>query len=112
LKLIHETVVHPTFGTGKIVSIDESRVDIWFTEPTGQKAFVYPDAFGQHLHMSDPDAQSFVLAEYAKKKQEHLAVEKQRVEQLRREEADRAEKIAAKGLRKAATKKGSPSTKK
>ncbi|MCD9024681.1 hypothetical protein [Cohnella silvisoli] len=111
MKLINKKVLHTTFGIGKIVNIDRDRMDIHFMELIGQKSFVYPDAFEKYLCMSDSDAQIFVLAECTKK-QEQIKVEKQRVEQLRREEEERvkASKVVGKG--KATTKKRSPSSKK
>lgn len=49
--MIGKHVIHKTFGTGIITSINKSHINVSF--PIGEKCFVYPDAFQGFLKMAD-----------------------------------------------------------
>lgn len=53
MELKNAQVVHKTFGEGRIVQLDGSYVDVCF--PCGNKRFVFPDAFGTFLKLTDPE---------------------------------------------------------
>ena len=52
--LIGKTVGHARFGDGVISRIDGRQMTVRFE--TGEKHFVYPDAFSGYLALRDPDA--------------------------------------------------------
>ncbi|WP_068497816.1 hypothetical protein [Paenibacillus kribbensis] len=105
MNLISKEVTHITFGTGRIIFMTEKRLDVHFAESIGPKAFVYPDAFGSYLQMNDSNAQAFVFEEYMKKK-EQIEAEKQKLEQLCKEnEEERVRAATVKAARTTAKKK-------
>ncbi len=81
MQLYSKQVMHKIFGEGKIVQHDDSYVQVEF--PVGVKKFVFPDAFGPFLTLSDQGAADFVKKIAQKKKIK------------RREERERAQKLQA-----------------
>ena len=51
MNLINKKVIHKRFGTGSIVKQNDSSVEINFE--SGNKKFVYPDVFANHLKLDD-----------------------------------------------------------
>jgi len=54
MNLIDQKVTHRRFGTGNIVHMSDSRVEIAFGEEN--KRFIFPDVFGEHLVLKDQEA--------------------------------------------------------
>ncbi|MDD3269043.1 MAG: hypothetical protein PHX14_06955 [Syntrophomonadaceae bacterium] len=67
MDLKSELVAHPVFGTGRVISHDGKRISIQFSEETGEKCFVYPDAFEKYLKMDNPVAAQKVLTDLTAK---------------------------------------------
>lgn len=117
MDLINKQVMHHTFGTGRIVSVEDGRIVIRFAEGDEQRKFCYPSSFEQYLEMCDKEAQEFVSNDLQKlfDKIESERIERaQRLvdeEKLREEEKKAAKKTKAKATakktaeKKAATKK-------
>lgn len=73
MNLINEQVEHESFGTGRIVKSDDSYIEIEFS--TGNKKFVFPDAFAKHLKLADKNIENEVVKLLKVKKQELLEEE-------------------------------------
>ena len=54
MDLTNKQVLHKSFGKGNIVDCDDSYMVIHFS--SGNKKFVYPDAFGEYLKLLDKKA--------------------------------------------------------
>lgn len=58
IELIKATVIHKTFGTGRIKEVENGHVVVSFgegdTSEPNEKKFVYPDAFKKFLKIEDP----------------------------------------------------------
>jgi hypothetical protein len=94
--IIGEQVTHCTFGTGEITERDNGRITVVFAAGVGPKMFMYPEAFGQYLHMDKPKAQHAVLQELELKRQQ-ARDEQALQEQLFKEKAEqKAVKAAGK----------------
>ncbi|WP_172253302.1 hypothetical protein [Saccharibacillus deserti] len=106
----NEKVTHASFGAGKVTGNGEGKISVKFAEETGEKTFMYPEAFEHYLTMSDPSKQERMGVE-VREKQEQIAEGKRVVEQERVDKIERlaAEKVAA---RKKPTRKKAASTKK
>ncbi|NUU74332.1 hypothetical protein [Paenibacillus xylanilyticus] len=102
MELISQKVMHVRFGEGCVVSKTENRIGIHFSDPIGQKVFIFPDAFVQYLWMHDPNVQEYVISQYYQKQKE-IEAEKQRNLQLQKEEEEREAATAA--ARKTASRK-------
>ncbi|UNK19377.1 hypothetical protein MNQ98_04910 [Paenibacillus sp. N3/727] len=115
MELISQKVTHIRFGEGCVVSKTENRIGIHFSDPIGQKLFIFPDAFVQYLRMHDPKAQEYVINQYYRNQKE-MEAEKQRKLHLQREEEEReaaadAARITA-NRKKAASKRRTSGNKK
>jgi hypothetical protein len=86
MNVIDEQVIHSKFGVGQVLSNDDGRIIVLFSDDLGQKVFLYPEAFGHYLKMCNPIIQDIVYAEL-KLKQDQVAAEKKRKGQLLKEEA-------------------------
>lgn len=126
--LIGELVAHPVYGTGKVISQDDRRITIQFSEETGIKRFIYPDAFEKYLNMYNPEAAQNVLADLLAKTEQikeqkrkadefvQRAIEKlelsaqERKQQRKEEEAERkaTEKLVAIAQKRKRTPKTKP----
>lgn len=60
MDLMGQTVQHTTFGTGRVVLIDNGHMVIQFAENIGEKNFLYPEAFQHFMKMSASAAQDIV----------------------------------------------------
>ncbi|GGO00903.1 hypothetical protein [Saccharibacillus kuerlensis] len=110
MNLNDEQVEHASFGTGKVIGSGDGRINVRFTEEVGEKSFLYPEAFDQHLKMSDPQKQE-QMGEEVRQKKILMAEEKRAEEQKREEEEVRlAEEKAA--ARKPARRKSTTTKKK
>ncbi|NGZ77290.1 hypothetical protein [Saccharibacillus alkalitolerans] len=107
MNLIDEQVEHASFGAGKVIGAGEGRISVRFADGVGEKAFLYPEAFDQHLKLQDPKKQQNIGEEVRQKK--ITVAEEKRVEEQKRvdEEVRLAEEKAAakKPARKKAAKK-------
>jgi len=54
MNLINKQVTHKSFGKGKIINQTDSSVEINY--PSGNKQFIFPDAFGTYLKLVDQNA--------------------------------------------------------
>jgi hypothetical protein len=81
MNLIKKEVTHRVYGQGNVVDLSDGFVEVQFG--TGNKKFVFPDAFGTHLILKDQDASNFIN----KIKEEHEM-------ELRLEEERKAEERA------------------
>ena len=77
---------HKTFGSGVITAFTESIITISFSE--GEKKFIYPDAFKEHLVLKDKKMQAYITAQIAEKKAE---INRQR--QIEQSEQERRKKL-------------------
>lgn len=87
MNLINKQVTHKSFGKGSVVKHTDSRIEINFA--SGNKKFLFPDAFGRYLTLTDQKAADSVKKMIQKKQrermQEELKMEKER-EQQRKEQ--------------------------
>ena len=58
--LLNKQVTHKTFKRGKITSLHDQTVKVFFEGGVGEKTFVFPDAFGSFLKFTDPTLQERV----------------------------------------------------
>lgn len=86
MDLINKQVIHKVFGKGSVVEYNGSYVIIKF--PLGNKNFIFPDAFGGFLTLTDQRTAALVekLVKERKEeyKQEELRIKKQRALQEER----------------------------
>lgn len=61
MNIVNELIQHITFGEGSVISYENGRLSIRFSEQYGIKQFIYPDAFEKFLKMCDPDLELSVL---------------------------------------------------
>ena len=87
MDLIDKGITHKVFGEGTIIDQDESFITIEFENDT--KKFVYPDAFGSYIKLSDEKLESSLKEILMQKKKEKEELEI-RIEEERRQEADEA----------------------
>lgn len=74
MDLINKQVTHKVFGLGKVIEQNDSYIDIDFAD--GKKSFVFPDAFGSFLQLTDKDTNAVIQSmvkekEAIKKKKEN-----------------------------------------
>lgn len=87
MNILNEQIQHIAFGEGKVISYENGRISIQFSEQYGIKQFIYPDAFEEYLKMCNPDFQLSVL-ENLHDKRARIEAERLRIQQ-EQEEADR-----------------------
>ena len=63
MNICGETVLHKTFGQGKIVDFTNPYVTVMFENPKAKKVFVYPSAFGRFLVLSNKEFQRQIEAD-------------------------------------------------
>ncbi len=82
MNLINKEVMHKHFGKGNIVELSDSCIEIQFA--SGNKRFVFPDAFGTYLTLIDKRAASSVkklkAAREEELKKEELLLEQEKIE--------------------------------
>lgn len=76
MNLIDQKVKHRHFGTGNIVHMSDSRVEIAFGDEN--KRFIFPDVFGEHLVLKDQDAARSLSKIIKQKESERQARESKR----------------------------------
>lgn len=93
MDLTNKKVVHKSFGKGKIVECDDSYMLIEFE--TGDKKFVYPDAFDGYLELVEKKAadsiDKILQVQEKERKIEEEKIEKEKAQEL--EEQQRQERI-------------------
>ncbi|MGO1468748.1 MAG: hypothetical protein ACTHW2_01865 [Tissierella sp.] len=68
MDLVDREVIHETFGKGNVVDYDDSYIQINFK--SGEKKFVFPDVFIEHIEFVDKKATNVIEKEIEKKKEE------------------------------------------
>ncbi len=81
-----QAVSHRTFGRGVITALSESTVTVRFD--TGEKRFLYPDAFRQHLVLKDDG-----IRENVRIKMEERRIAEERRRKLQQAEQERRRKL-------------------
>lgn len=82
MDLINKQVEHKVFGKGTVVKYDDLYVVINFSsESSGNKKFVFPDAFGTYLTLTDQKAAGLVKKMVQEKKEEYK-IEKLKLKKL------------------------------
>ncbi|MCM3086975.1 malate synthase [Bhargavaea ginsengi] len=80
MNLLNKKVTHERFGTGKVVNLDDSRIEVDFG--TESKKFIFPDVFGKHLVLHDEStAQSLkemIEEKESERKEEELQKEEEK----------------------------------
>ena len=103
MKIINKEVKHARFGEGEVVSQEEQRISVKFSEQYGTKQFVYPDAFGKYLKLDDAKLEKAIMEELHSK-QGQIKVEKVRI-QKQYEEIKANEKLKLEVEKKKTTRK-------
>ncbi len=85
VELIKAQVEHKAFGLGKVTGLTNGVLSVRFPDPYGEKKFMYPAAFANHLTLCDP-ALTADMEEVLAQHHQLIAQEQDRV--------DRAERIA------------------
>lgn len=82
-------VTHKSFGNGRVVSISDDYIEISFT--SGNKKFVFPDAFGSYLSLIDQSvAEKVKVLKGIREKERRLdEIEEAKERALQREERER-----------------------
>lgn len=90
MDLVNKQVEHRVFGQGRVVKCSDSYVKINF--PSGNKKFVFPDAFEKYLTLCDEKTANIVnqMAQTKKKQKEELKLKKlKKFEALQKEKRQR-----------------------
>ncbi len=74
MKLVNQQVTHETYGTGTVIEVTDSWIEVNFE--SGNKKFLYPDALGKYLFLVDRE-----VAEQVKEVKQELE-EERRAEEL------------------------------
>ena len=93
MNLINKKVTHERFGTGNIVGLNDSIIEIHFASES--KKFVFPDVFIEHLKLDDKSAASSLEKVIEKKVMEQKEKEWKKEEEkklLRKEQQLRIER--------------------
>lgn len=85
MDLVHAIVLHQAFGQGEITQQNGEMICVSFSDPHGEKKFVFPGAFQGHLTLMDDALLSQMNA---------LLLEKNQRETAAQVRADRSERIA------------------
>lgn len=85
IQLINKQVEHSTYGTGTVLTHSADRITVRFAGVTGEKGFLYPDAFGQYLSSTDPAVQQHIQDEM------QIRAAQAEADKLRREQERQAE---------------------
>lgn len=68
MDLVNKKVIHETFGEGNVVNYNDSYIKINFE--SGDKRFVFPDAFGKYITLIDQGAATLVRKKIQKREEE------------------------------------------
>lgn len=89
MNLANKEVIHETFGTGNVVNYSDHYITINFK--SGDKKFVFPDAFKKYVMFIDKSATNLVKKKIKKKeeerKKEALILKKERALEQERQQA-------------------------
>lgn len=93
MNLISEEITHKVFGEGNVVAQDGSIITIDFNNDT--KKFVYPDAFGKFITLTDKKAAKTLQKIISEREIKEQALEKKREEKRAQQalERQRMEKL-------------------
>ena len=80
MDLVNKQVTHKIFGKGRVVEYNDLYIQIDF--PSGNKKFVFPDAFGTYLTLIDQRAANFV-GKMVQKRNKEREEEEQRFNKLK-----------------------------
>lgn len=87
MDLVNKQVTHESFGKGNVVKCSDSYIKIDF--PSGNKTFVFPDAFVNHLAFINPKAadsvERLILEREKERKKEELELQKQKELKLKQQ---------------------------
>lgn len=85
MNLMNKQVIHKRFGKGSVVDYTDSCIEIHFI--SGNKKFVFPDAFGKYLTLIDQRAatsiEKMIQNMETKRKQEEMEIKKEKALQLK-----------------------------
>lgn len=81
--LMNKQVTHKKFGKGSVVEFSDTSIEIRFK--SGNKRFIFPDAFGTHLSILDKEAAKHLKAVKA----ERQKVQRKEEKQFRKDEEQR-----------------------
>ena len=74
MDLTNKQVTHKNFGKGSVVEHTDYFVKIHFV--SGNKKFVFPDAFGKYLTLTDQSADDIVKRKIQKREEERTGAKK------------------------------------
>jgi hypothetical protein len=87
-------ITHTQFGSGDVISLDESYIKIKFDSIDDMKMFKYPDAFEKYLTFADEGKQIQALTDLHKKQLTQEEQNKlQAAKELRQREKELAKKL-------------------
>jgi len=92
MNLLHAIVHHQTFGQGEVIQVGDDVVSVSFPQPHGNKKFLFPTAFSQHLTIEDESINSEMI-EVLKQNNILVEAEEQRVGRANRIAQFRADSI-------------------
>lgn len=109
MTLLQQQVTHKQFGVGQIVAQTEQCITVQFPAPTGEKRFLFPDAFSCFLTLENPTLQEQVAQLLAQQQAARLVAQlRQEHEQALHRAAVQAAAVATKkkaaAAKRAATK--------
>ncbi|MGR6836618.1 hypothetical protein [Syntrophomonas erecta] len=90
MNLVNKQVMHKNFGKGKVVKYNDSYIKIDF--PSGNKEFVFPDAFEKYLTFTDQRAANVIEKIVQKRKREYKE-EKLRLKKLRTLQKEKRQRL-------------------
>lgn len=94
MDLVNKKVMHETFGQGNVINYDDSYISINFK--SGDKRFVFPDAFKEYITFIDQKATKLVNKKMEKKekeqKKEQLKLEQEKALELERQYIEKQKK--------------------
>ena len=101
--MANTAVRHRLYGIGEVLERTENKIRIRFAN-TGEKSFLYPDAFATHLSYEDEEMQSAIMEQLkerakaekeAAETREKLRLENMEAEKLRQKQLAAARKKSA-----------------
>jgi len=84
MNLVNKQVTHKIFGEGTVIQYNDSYIKVSF--PSGNKSFVFPEAFGKYLTLLDKRTAKIIDKKVQKRKKE-LAEEERRLKELKAQQA-------------------------
>lgn len=94
MDLVDKKVMHRDFGKGNVISCDDSYIKISFE--SGIKRFIFPDAFGKYITLTDQGLADFISKKIQKKEDEH----RKKILRLKNEKAKELQRLYALGQKK------------